>query len=402
MSGESPAPKLKLSLPIVTRLSPCMTSATKCFDTAYCSMVGVEGDGIFILHRSSIYAVRGGLWVLFARERGQVDSAPIQNSEASEARPPPASWPEPFLSSNCHLLKDRCLVNVLLIIAATRIKAEEPTANKCPQCGYAGCGIQPTSRYWRAPSGASKGDGDAVGSVNAGRASSAGSSLSRVHQFEGHGNDSLKARLMEMKNSCFGPGAFAALTMLLLSACSPPASTHRPGEGRAKERSTGTEAGQSTRLVEPPLEAGRADGVSVMTLAGLDDLQIGRAVPEGGSWMERGAQQSEICRTVSSPDYPGVYAIVEGGTVRRISIGSRSEVAIDNIGVGEDEDEVRRQFSRVREASHQYLDAPAKYLTVPGASVSRSGVRFEIDADGRVSVIHVGLMPVLAYVEGCG
>ena len=31
-----------------------------------------------------------------------------------------------------------------------------------------------------------------------------------------------------------------------------------------------------------------------------------------------------------------------------------------------------------------------------------TGVRLEIKADGKVGLIHVGQLPVLAYVEGCG
>jgi hypothetical protein len=40
-------------------------------------------------------------------------------------------------------------------------------------------------------------------------------------------------------------------------------------------------------------------------------------------------------------------------------------------------------------------------LTAPNAASGDPALRFEIGADGKVSLIHVGTMPVLGYVEGC-
>lgn len=141
---------------------------------------------------------------------------------------------------------------------------------------------------------------------------------------------------------------------------------------------------------------------NVLTLEGLGPLRIGQPVPEGSGWAERGAQASDTCRLISSPDHPGVYAIVEGGRVRRISVGQRSDVKlIEGIGVGATEAEVTGAFPGFRSEPHAYVDAPAKYLTAPNAPSGDPALRFEIDADGKVSLIHVGTMPVLGYVEGC-
>ncbi len=139
-----------------------------------------------------------------------------------------------------------------------------------------------------------------------------------------------------------------------------------------------------------------------LALEGLGTLRIGAAVPRGGSWAERGAQIDGDCRTVSSPSYPGVYAIVSGGKVRRITVGERSDVRlIEGIGVGASEREVKRAFAGFREAPHEYEGAPAKYLTAPNARRGEPALRFEIGQDRKVSLIHVGTMPVLGYVEGC-
>ena len=140
----------------------------------------------------------------------------------------------------------------------------------------------------------------------------------------------------------------------------------------------------------------------MLELRGLGDLAIGKPVPTGGSWAERGAQPSDACRTVTSADYPGVYAIVEAGKVRRISVGQGSDVKLaEGIGVGSPESEVAKWFAGFRSQPHKYVPAPAKYLTAPNASATQSALRFEIGADGGVTQMHVGTMPQLAYVEGC-
>lgn len=141
---------------------------------------------------------------------------------------------------------------------------------------------------------------------------------------------------------------------------------------------------------------------NTLALAGLGDLRIGEPLPAGSTWAERGAQASDTCRTVSSPDYPGVYAIVEGGRVRRISAGERSAVELaEGIGVGASEAEVREAFPGFRDEPHAYVAAPGKYLTAPGAESGDPALRFEIGADRKVTEIHVGTMPVLGYVEAC-
>lgn len=159
-------------------------------------------------------------------------------------------------------------------------------------------------------------------------------------------------------------------------------------------------AAAPTPSPSPPPETPPAP--TVLTLEGLGALRIGAAVPEEGGWAERGAQISDICRIVSSPDFPGVYAIAEEGRVRRITIGERSDVKLaEGIGVGATEAEVRAAFPGLREAPHEYVDAPAKYLTAADAEGGDPGLRFEIGADRKVSLIHAGTMPVLGYVEGC-
>ena len=141
---------------------------------------------------------------------------------------------------------------------------------------------------------------------------------------------------------------------------------------------------------------------NLLALEGLGDLRIGQPVPAGSKWAERGAQASDVCRTISSPDYPGVYAIIEQGRVGRITAGQNSAVRLsENMGVGSTEKEVLKSFPGFRAEPHKYVASPAKYLTAPNAASGDSALRFEIGADGKASLIHVGMMPVLGYVEGC-
>lgn len=139
-----------------------------------------------------------------------------------------------------------------------------------------------------------------------------------------------------------------------------------------------------------------------MDLEGLGTLGLGKPTPPTSSWSERGAQVPGSCTTITSPDFPGAYAIVEAQRVQRVTIGGQSDVKLrEGIGVGTPEAKVRAAFPSFREEPHKYVESPAKYLTAPDAASGRPALRFEIDRDGKVSFIHVGLMPVLAYVEGC-
>ena len=152
----------------------------------------------------------------------------------------------------------------------------------------------------------------------------------------------------------------------------------------------------------PSPTASNSADPAVLTLDGLGELRLDQAVPADSRWAERGAQASDTCRTVTSPDYPGVYAIVEGGKVRRITVGQRSPVElVEGIGVGASEAQVSAAFAGFRATPHKYVDAPAKYLTAPNAPSGEPVLRFEIGEDRKVSLIHLGMKPQLEYVEGC-
>ena len=197
--------------------------------------------------------------------------------------------------------------------------------------------------------------------------------------------------------------ALAPALVLTLAACSdagpdqtaaPESEAALPGEIVPAGAVPGLDATGS------PLPQGTV-GDHVLTLDGLGALKIGQPVPAGETWAERGAQASDSCRLVSSPKYPGVYAIAEQGKVRRISVSERSDVrTIEGIGFGSSRAQVDDAFPGFRQEPHKYVEG-GKYLAAPGAENGNVAVRFELDPAGKVTAMHVGTMPVLGYIEGC-
>lgn len=197
------------------------------------------------------------------------------------------------------------------------------------------------------------------------------------------------------------PREVAAALALCLAACSP-----EPAVAPDRKPMTEDNSGTLTSAPAPPQAphvpaTTRAATVS-LTLNGLGALKIGDMVPAGSGWAESSGQIPGSCRTISSPDFLGVYAIVEDGKVRRITIGERSKLKlVEGIGTGASEAELRAAFPELREEPHKYVELPGKYLTAPNAADGNPAHRFEVGRDGKVSLVHIGTMPVLSYVEGC-
>ncbi|MEJ2408313.1 MAG: hypothetical protein P8Y58_00280 [Novosphingobium sp.] len=198
----------------------------------------------------------------------------------------------------------------------------------------------------------------------------------------------------------------ATALVLTLAACSSRPSTSA-GEPAATSVPTAAETGMAVEDNEAVLA--RAEPMvmpvgapPVLEADGLGDLRIGKAVPEDSGWGGQGPQASGGCHIVTSPDYPGVYAIVEQGKVQRITVAENSRITLpDGIGIGTREAAVKAAFPGFRAEPHAYDSDPAKYLTAPDAKNGRPALRFEIGQHGRVSAIHAGTMPELGYVEGC-
>lgn len=199
---------------------------------------------------------------------------------------------------------------------------------------------------------------------------------------------------------------FASLA--LLAACSQSDQSATSGEGGDAAASSAPDAAAREALPTaseaaspspPPSATATPLPANTLRLEGLGDLTIGKPVPKGSDFAMRGAQASDTCLIYTSPEYPDAYAIVEDGQVRRITVARGSKVKlVEGIGPGDSEARVLRDFPSFRASAHEYVEAPAKYLTQPG---NDPRMRFEIGADRKVDAIHVGLMPQLTYSEGC-
>ncbi len=186
----------------------------------------------------------------------------------------------------------------------------------------------------------------------------------------------------------------ASLAALLLAGCG-----SEPAAERADPEAAAPAATEAQATADPATPTPVPASPQTLTLEGYGGLTVGKPVPAGSPWASRGAQIPGGCTTISAPDWPGAYAIVEEGVVRRITVSDESKAKlIEGIGPGSTEAQVRKAFPSFVEESHKYVDAPAKYLTQPG---NDPRLRFEIDAEGKVSLVHVGLTPTLEYVEGC-
>ncbi|MXO76069.1 hypothetical protein GRI40_12670 [Altererythrobacter aerius] len=207
---------------------------------------------------------------------------------------------------------------------------------------------------------------------------------------------------MRGKASSVPPPIVPLAGLLLAAACSSPEPAAQPDEAPRGEPATVTPAPREpdAAATVPPASDAADSAANVLTLEGLGDLLIGRPVPADSSFASRGAQvPGTDCRTMTSRSYPDVYALIQDGQVRRVTVAGDSPVTLaGGIGVGATEAAVEAAYPGLVEDAHEYVAAPGKYLTQPG---SGARLRFEIDSDRRVSAIHAGLMPQLGYVEGC-
>ena len=190
----------------------------------------------------------------------------------------------------------------------------------------------------------------------------------------------------------FAPTLAPALAFALLAACSSPSD-----DEAAVPADDGDIAAEATGTTPTPTATPTQASAKTLTLDGLGGLTIGKPVPAGSSFAAGEGQIGNGCETLSSPDWPGVYAMRTGGVVKRISVSDGSGVTLEEgVGPGSTIADVRAAFPGFRETPHKYTDG--KYLTQPGDDPR---LRFETDPDGTVSIIHVGVMPELGYVEGC-
>lgn len=196
-----------------------------------------------------------------------------------------------------------------------------------------------------------------------------------------------------------------AVSALLLAACGEPA----PEPAAAPETPA------------PTAPATPAPDANTLTAGGYGPLRIGMTKAEviaavGDKFNPSlvGGAEPDVCdqwRPAQSPE--GVTVMLENGILTRISVASPATLKTDRgFGVGDTAAAIKAAYGPLAVAEpHKYSPAPAEDIfvwstggpTTAGEYVqdpAARGIRYEIDGEGKVSIIHIG-GPAIQLVEGC-
>lgn len=187
---------------------------------------------------------------------------------------------------------------------------------------------------------------------------------------------------------------YPAILVLLAAACGP---SQPDGTASSADETSSARPVPVSSPADPLAKATVSDR-QALRAEGVGDIVVGQRPP---ATLKRDAVQlSEACVTYTDPQRR-LYAITDGEVVMRITAMDGSSLKTERgIAVGASEADVREAYPEAVAQPHKYVEAPAKYLDWrPGGG--NSGLRFEIDDDGKVSMIHAGREPQLEYVEGC-
>ncbi len=161
---------------------------------------------------------------------------------------------------------------------------------------------------------------------------------------------------------------------------------------------------------EPP--AGAEPSAVLLTPDGWGPLRIGMsraevvaAAGEDANPGAVGGPDPEQCDEFRPGNAPaGLLMMIERGILTRISVSGNAGIETpEGFRVGDSGASVIAALgTRARVEPHQYLAAPARYITVwreVTSEADRRGIRYEMDAAGKVGRIRAG-GPSIEYVEG--
>lgn len=202
------------------------------------------------------------------------------------------------------------------------------------------------------------------------------------------------------------------LAALLVSACDVSPTANRVAAPRPA-------APSSSRTVPVDAVAPAVPTVSVLTADGWGPLAVGMTMAQITAALGPdadpdavGGAEPERCDQFRPARAPaGLLVMVEDGRLSRISLINDSNIVTDRgFGLGASASAVKAAYGRAAVATpHKYSDAPAEYVTVwkggprapdPDVKPSARGIVYEVDAQGRVGMIHAG-GPSIQYIEGC-
>jgi hypothetical protein len=197
-----------------------------------------------------------------------------------------------------------------------------------------------------------------------------------------------------------------AVSALLLAAC---------GQPEATPPASAPEAPAATAPAAPAPDA------NALTAGGYGPLRIGMtraevvsALGEDSDPNAVGGAEPEVCdqwRPARAPE--GVLVMIQDGVLTRVSVASPATLKTDRgFGVGDTAAAIKAAYGPLAVAQpHKYSAPPAEDIFVwttggPAAAgayvedAAARGVRYEINGEGQVQIIHVG-GPAIQLVEGC-
>lgn len=198
----------------------------------------------------------------------------------------------------------------------------------------------------------------------------------------------------------------ASISLLALAACNAP----QPAAPAA-------EAPAAPAAPAGPV-APESPAAAVLSSQGWGPLRVGMTVAEITAAVGADANPDAVggadpatCDEFHPARAPeGLRVLVEDGRLARITVAGNAAVKTDRgFGVGASATDIKAAYGGgVVAQPHKYVGPPAEdlfawsqggstaYVTDPTAR----GIRYEIDAEGKVSMIHVG-GPAIQLVEGC-
>ena len=155
---------------------------------------------------------------------------------------------------------------------------------------------------------------------------------------------------------------------------------------------------------ERAVAGGRTDGAWVVAPTGIGALRAGMSLPEARAVLGRLPEPDtpEGCAHVWVPGPPGrVLAMVVDGRIVRFEIADSATATDRGVRVGDSEQRVESVYrGRIRREPHKYIDG--HYLVVTPEDPADSAFRLIFETDGeRVTEYRAGLLPAVAWVEGC-
>jgi len=193
--------------------------------------------------------------------------------------------------------------------------------------------------------------------------------------------------------------AFFSLTAM--NSCSPPAEAPKMERGAP---TVGSTAGATPGVVG-------ASSLSALRLSseGLGPVRVGMNVREASDALHTRfgdalAGGDDSCAEYGLPDAApggGIAIMAINGKIERVTIvsGDLGVRTPEGIGIGSTEREVRADYPNSVVSPAPYDDPPAHDLTF-WRHPNVDGIRFEIDAHGRVARMHGGSRAI-TYIEGC-